>query len=125
MSTNYLEVINSPKVEYAFRLSNEMVLRIDSLKDFGESSRIDTVVYLIRLFNAVKPVISEVPEHALKRQVRGNRCGAYLPEDALRIVRDVSAKYNITLASTFDFILHEAIKLSKTYSLSVGLVKKP
>lgn len=125
MKLNYLEVIATAREEFTFRLSDELSLKLDCLKEFKDNSRIDLISYLIRLFNAVDPEVDIIPADILDKKVRKKSGGVYLPEDVVEIIRDVSKRSGLSLTHTFDYILYEAIKLSKTYTLNIGLVKKP
>lgn len=122
---NYLLLRNMPKVDYSFNLSNDMVGRIDRFQTYGKQSRVEKVVYLARLFQAVNPSPQqiEITRDLLAPKLRTQRTSNLLPEDVADLVRKVAMQYDISYIAALDLILIYGFRYTKEYSLDVVLTK--
>lgn len=116
---NYLELVNTPKENFSFRLTDEIVNKVDRFQH-SSTNRTEKITYLIRLVDAVKPTIAIEPKHHLPKP-RTHLSGSYLPEDVVDIIRAASAEHNLKLVSTMDLYISKGLELSKKYNLVVKL----
>lgn len=122
---NYLLLKNTPKVDYSFNLSDDMVSRIDRFQTYHEQSRVEKVVYLARLFQAVNPSPQqiEITRDLLAPKVRTKRTSNLLPGDIVDLIRKVATQYEISYIAALDLILIYGFRYTKEYSLDVVLTK--
>lgn len=122
---NYLLLKNTPKVDYSFNLSDDMVSRIDRFQTYHEQSRVEKVVYLARLFQAVNPSPQqiEITRDLLAPKVRTKRTSNLLPGDVVDLIRKVATQYEISYIAALDLILIYGFRYTKEYSLDVVLTK--
>lgn len=122
---NYLLLKNTPKVDYSFNLSDDMVSRIDRFQTYHEQSRVEKVVYLARLFQAVNPSPQqiEITRDLLAPKVRTKRTSNLLPGDIVDLIRKVATQYEISYIAALDLILIYGFRYTKDYSLDVVLTK--
>lgn len=122
---NYLLLKNTPKVDYSFNLSEDILSKLDRFKTYHERSRVEKVVYLARLFKAVNPTSDqiEISRDLLEPKPRHKRTSNLLPGDVVDLIRETSNRFNISYIAALDVILIHGLRFTREYSLEVVLTK--
>lgn len=120
---NYIQLMHIPKVNYTFRLSEEVIQKLDNFDKNVDRTRVSKISYLVRLVDAINPTKLTIIEN-ISQHPRKHRSGSHLPEDVVDIIQKFIKRENATAISVLETMIIEGIRYSKTYSLEVKLTKR-